>query len=215
MDRPRRFYHPTGVALDPRDGSSLLVTDQSNFVIRRVTARGDVTTVAGRPCVPGALNGPVASATLYNPSGIAAARDGTIFVSEVRREGAVRRTTSERASNERAIDERATSEEATSEQATSEQATSDERASDEPRATIERVVRSRLPATRTRTRQCDKEKGARSQRGRMAVQRVKEQRATVRDRGSATAAAPVSRSLGLSERTGCSPCHTPPAACSE
>jgi hypothetical protein len=210
VDRPRRFYHPTGVALDPRDGSSLLVTDQSNFVIRRVTARGDVTTVAGRPCVPGALNGPVASATLYNPSGIAAARDGTIFVSEVRREGAVRRTTSERASNERASDERATRE-----QATSEQATSDERASDEPRATIERVVRSRLPATRTRTRQCDKEKGARSQRGRMAVQRVKEQRATVRDRGSATAAAPVSRSLGLSERAGCSPCHTPPAACSE
>lgn len=62
------------------DGS-LLVADQNNNQIRRVTATGDVTTYAGTGVV-GADNGTLASATFNGPQDIKRAPDGRIFIAD-------------------------------------------------------------------------------------------------------------------------------------
>jgi sugar lactone lactonase YvrE len=71
-----QFDTPCGIAV-LRDGS-LLVADTGNGVVRRVTLRGEVTTVT---LVPVDANSDV---SLFRPIGIAAARNGTFYVTDRR-----------------------------------------------------------------------------------------------------------------------------------
>lgn len=79
-----RFDGPNALALGP--GGVLFVTDSRNHRLRQVTPAGEVTTLAGSgptATVVGAFqDGPAASARLSNPSGIAAAPDGTIYFAD-------------------------------------------------------------------------------------------------------------------------------------
>jgi hypothetical protein len=72
-----RFDTPCGIAI-AADGS-LLVADTGNYRIRRVTLDGQVTTIAGAGD-PEDRDGILAEAAFGEPIGIAARRDGMIFV---------------------------------------------------------------------------------------------------------------------------------------
>jgi len=75
-----RFSHPNGIAVGA-DGS-LYVADTENQTIRKITRTGVVSTVAGSPGQTGSLDGTGAQARFYNPTGIAVARDGTLYVAD-------------------------------------------------------------------------------------------------------------------------------------
>lgn len=75
-----RFYYPTQIALDA-DGNAY-ITDQFNDVIRKVTMEGVVTTLAGSAGSSGSADGTGSEARFNNPSGIAVAGDGTVYVSD-------------------------------------------------------------------------------------------------------------------------------------
>ncbi len=75
------LYRPSGVAIAP-DGS-VLIADRWNHRIRKVRPDGIIATVAGT----GAMgfsgdDGPATSASLYYPSGVAAAADGSILIAD-------------------------------------------------------------------------------------------------------------------------------------
>ena len=72
-----RFDTPCGIAVGA-DGA-LLVADTGNHRIRRVTPDGEVTTIAGTG-EPEDRDGNLAEAAFCEPTGIAARRDGMIFV---------------------------------------------------------------------------------------------------------------------------------------
>jgi DNA-binding beta-propeller fold protein YncE len=72
-----RFDTPCGIAV-ASDGS-LLVADTGNHRIRRVTPDGEVTTIAGSGEAED-RDGALAEAAFFEPTGIAARRDGMIFV---------------------------------------------------------------------------------------------------------------------------------------
>lgn len=80
-----RFSAPVGIALGA-DGD-LYVADSGNARIRRVSLAGAVSTYAGNGNFSW-LDGPAASAQFAVPTGVAAAADGTVYVSEF---GRVRR----------------------------------------------------------------------------------------------------------------------------
>lgn len=82
------FGAPRGIAVDRRDGS-VVVADTDNHLIRRVTAQGIVTTIAGSGTV-GFSNGVGTSATFNNPHGVAVDGNGVIYVADTFN-GAVRK----------------------------------------------------------------------------------------------------------------------------
>ncbi len=72
------FNRPTGVAVDP--WGNLLVTEEGNHTIRKITPTGRVTTVAGTPGVAGATDG-IGSGALFNrPALIAVDAAGRIWI---------------------------------------------------------------------------------------------------------------------------------------
>ena len=73
-----RFSSPVGVGLDA--GGTVYVADKGNHRIRVVTAAGVVTTLAGD--VAGSIEGPTTSARFQDPSDVAVAANGTIYVSD-------------------------------------------------------------------------------------------------------------------------------------
>jgi hypothetical protein len=79
-----RFNGPAGIALSP-DGS-LYVSDSRNHRLRRIAPDMTVTTVAGSgptDCLPGGfLDGPANEARLFNPSGLAVAKDGAVYFAD-------------------------------------------------------------------------------------------------------------------------------------
>ena len=83
------FAEPRGIAVDRRDGS-VIVADTDNHTIRRVTAQGIVTTIAGQNGTLGFSNGLGTSATFNNPHGVAVDGSGTIYVADTFN-GAVRK----------------------------------------------------------------------------------------------------------------------------
>ena len=74
-----RFYFPSGVSVD--GSGSVFVGDNQNYTIRKVTAFGVVTTLAGTPPY-GLADGSGASAGFNFPSGVAADNAGTVYVSD-------------------------------------------------------------------------------------------------------------------------------------
>jgi NHL repeat len=73
------FGYPYAVAVDA--GGNVYVADTNNSKIRKVTAVGDVTTLAGTGN-PGGVNGPAGSATFDTPTGVAVDGSGNVYVSE-------------------------------------------------------------------------------------------------------------------------------------
>ncbi|MFA6544276.1 MAG: NHL repeat-containing protein [Limisphaerales bacterium] len=74
------FNSPVGLALAP-DGS-LFVSDANNFTLRRVTAAGVVTTIAGAAGQDGSADGPAASARFGKPAELALAPNGTLYIAD-------------------------------------------------------------------------------------------------------------------------------------
>jgi len=75
-----QFYGPSGIAVD--GNSNLYVADSYNDTIRKITAAGAVTTLAGTAGVAGSADGVESAALFYVPFGIAVDTNGDIFVAD-------------------------------------------------------------------------------------------------------------------------------------
>ena len=78
-----RFRTPRGIAID-RDGN-LYVADAGNFVIRKITPEGVVTTVAGAAGDSRHADGRAGNARFTSPVALAVNGSGTIYVADERR----------------------------------------------------------------------------------------------------------------------------------
>jgi sugar lactone lactonase YvrE len=75
-----RFNQPFSLALDSDD--NIYVTDFGSHTLRKITPAGVVSTFVGQAGVLGFTNGVGSAARLFAPFGVAAARDGTLYVCE-------------------------------------------------------------------------------------------------------------------------------------
>ncbi len=75
-----RFRYPAGLARDA-DGN-VYVADLANHTLRKITPAGEVTTLAGKPGVPGSANGTGSAARFFNPTGLAMDADGNLYVAD-------------------------------------------------------------------------------------------------------------------------------------
>lgn len=77
-----RFNSPAAVAVDA--AGNTYVADSANHVVRKVSASGAVTTLAGQPGICGNQDGGGSVASLCSPGSIAVDKAGTVYVSEFR-----------------------------------------------------------------------------------------------------------------------------------
>jgi sugar lactone lactonase YvrE len=75
-----RFDHPSGVTVD--SAGNVYVADTDKHTIRKVTAAGAVTTLAGVSGSPGSTDGTGAAARFYLPYGIAMDGPGNVYVAD-------------------------------------------------------------------------------------------------------------------------------------
>ncbi|MBF9224017.1 NHL domain-containing protein, partial [Hymenobacter ruricola] len=75
-----RFNYPAGVAVDA--AGTVYVADQSNTTIRKITAAGVVSTLAGSAGNPGSADGTGAAARFYYPTGVAVDAAGAVYVAD-------------------------------------------------------------------------------------------------------------------------------------
>jgi hypothetical protein len=75
-----RFNGIGGLALD--GAGNLIVADWDNFLVRRITAAGVVTTLAGSPGSGGSTDGTGAAARFRNPNGLATDSAGNVYVAD-------------------------------------------------------------------------------------------------------------------------------------
>ena len=75
-----RFYNPWGMAVGS-DGT-VYVADSANHTIRKITAEGVVTTLAGTPEASGSADGTGSAARFSSPAGIAVDSVGTVYVAD-------------------------------------------------------------------------------------------------------------------------------------
>lgn len=76
-----RFNSPRGIAVDAF--GNLYVTDGGNDTIRRITAAGVVTTIAGLAGTSGSADGSGSTARFNSPNGIAVDATGIVYVADV------------------------------------------------------------------------------------------------------------------------------------
>jgi hypothetical protein len=74
------FFQPRGVAVD--GAGNVYVADNMNHTIRKITAAGVVTTLAGYPMVSGARDGTGTGAFFYQPNSVAVDSAGNVYVAE-------------------------------------------------------------------------------------------------------------------------------------
>jgi len=75
-----RFNFPSGVAVDSAD--NVYVADEANFTIRKVTAAGVVTTLAGTAGMFGSVDGAGATARFTEPSSVAVDSASNLYVAD-------------------------------------------------------------------------------------------------------------------------------------
>jgi len=75
-----RFHYPNAVALDGE--GNVYVADSGNHVIRKISAAGVVTTLAGVAGVAGSTDAVGAAARLSNPKGVAVDNAGNVYVAD-------------------------------------------------------------------------------------------------------------------------------------
>lgn len=75
-----RFYSPQGVTTD--SAGNVFIVDEGNHLIRKMTADGVVTTLAGKPGEPGSADGTGAEARFDSPQGIVADAAGNLYVTD-------------------------------------------------------------------------------------------------------------------------------------
>ncbi len=75
-----RFYGPKGIAVDAQ--GTLFVADSYNGTIRKITATGVVTTLAGQAGIVGSVDGPGSAARFYHPTGVGLDAAGNLFVGD-------------------------------------------------------------------------------------------------------------------------------------
>ncbi|MDI1302607.1 MAG: hypothetical protein PSX71_11935 [bacterium] len=75
-----QFLQPTGIARD--HNGTLYIADTGNSTIRKITAAGNVTTLAGSAGLTGAGNGNGAAARFNHPTAVAVNAAGTVFVAD-------------------------------------------------------------------------------------------------------------------------------------
>ena len=85
MGSAARFNYPGGVAVD--GSGNVFVADTGNYTIRKITADGDVTTLAGSAGSNGSANGTGSAARFGSsryggPYGVAADNSGNVFVAD-------------------------------------------------------------------------------------------------------------------------------------
>jgi uncharacterized protein (TIGR03437 family) len=76
-----QFYYISAVAIDP--SGNLLIADENNSRVRRVTSDGNIATIAGDG-VAGFVfkSSPATSASLYAPSALAVGGNGTVYIGD-------------------------------------------------------------------------------------------------------------------------------------
>ena len=89
-----RFYRPAAVAVDA--AGNIYVADTANHLVRKISAAGTVTTLAGQAGICGNQDGVGNGATLCDPISIAVDNAGTVYVSET---GRIRKITADGAVN--------------------------------------------------------------------------------------------------------------------
>src|SRR6185436_15081684 len=75
-----RFSNPTGVVVD--GAGNVYVSDQGNHTIRKVTAAGVVTTLAGIAGMSGSADGTGAAARFNHPVRVAVDSAGNVYVTD-------------------------------------------------------------------------------------------------------------------------------------
>ena len=75
-----QFTLPYGSAVDA--SGNVYVSDYGSGTIRKITAAGAVTTLAGTPGVVGSTDGTGAAAQFYNPAGVAVDSAGNVYVAD-------------------------------------------------------------------------------------------------------------------------------------
>jgi hypothetical protein len=75
-----RFNSPRGIATD--SAGNVYVGDTLNFTIRKITPKGEVTTLAGTAGVFGSADGIGAAASFNFPNGVATDGDGNVYVAD-------------------------------------------------------------------------------------------------------------------------------------
>lgn len=75
-----RFYFPTGVAVD--NAGTILVADQFNHTLRKITPAGVATTLAGATGQSGSANGAMTAARFNQPIGLCFDAGGNLYVAD-------------------------------------------------------------------------------------------------------------------------------------
>lgn len=75
-----RFHFPSGIAAD--GAGNVYVADTANNVIRKISRKGVVTTLAGSPGQIGHADGMGAAASFFGPHGVATDKAGNVYVAD-------------------------------------------------------------------------------------------------------------------------------------